>query len=217
MREQRRDFIPDGWISGRFPVGRGRFPILGVRSYDAIAFCDWLSKREVGEWRYRLPTLEEATLYPLRLHTQELIGYWTMEADGKFKSLLIGHTTERASGEVSYLASTLKSLSHCTNYIVETFANPQNDNLIDRSGLIRVLEMEIDIAIKSSRNLNLDIVRDLEVVKSKALLLTRNLGGDSTHQLVNEIADIVNVVNGNIAVRMFEFFEGIRIVKERVK
>jgi energy-coupling factor transporter ATP-binding protein EcfA2 len=48
---------PDHWPGGHFPVGQGHKPVLGVRASDALAFCEWLTRRDSGEWRYRLPWL----------------------------------------------------------------------------------------------------------------------------------------------------------------
>lgn len=58
---QNRWCQPGHWRSARFPVGRGRTPVLGVRRLEAIAFCDWLTAREEGDWCYRIPGAEEIT------------------------------------------------------------------------------------------------------------------------------------------------------------
>src|SRR5262249_45581855 len=41
--------------------GQGKVPALGVRPSDAESFCEWLTERESGEWRYRLPTMGEVS------------------------------------------------------------------------------------------------------------------------------------------------------------
>ena len=46
---------PDHWQRYRFDAGQGRQPVVGVRPTDAVAYCDWLTARESGVWRYRLP------------------------------------------------------------------------------------------------------------------------------------------------------------------
>lgn len=39
----------------QFLAGQAREPIVGVRFFDAQAFCTWLTMREPNEWQYRLP------------------------------------------------------------------------------------------------------------------------------------------------------------------
>lgn len=51
---------PDHWPDYRFKVGHAQQPIDGLRFEDAVAFCDWLTEREGGGVRYRLPSPEEA-------------------------------------------------------------------------------------------------------------------------------------------------------------
>ena len=74
-------YRPDHWPDNHFPQGQGRAPILGVRPSDAIAFCDWLTKREVGGWYYRLPKASEIEDKINRESNSDLLGtdtgYWT--------------------------------------------------------------------------------------------------------------------------------------------
>ncbi len=60
---------PDHWTDMRFVPGQGRTPVLGMRHSDAIAFCDWLSQRAGGTWRYRLPERGEgkSEIEPLQI------------------------------------------------------------------------------------------------------------------------------------------------------
>lgn len=58
--EQGFDYTPDHWREVNFDVARAREEILGVRPQDAVAFCAWLTERDVEGWRYDLPTREEA-------------------------------------------------------------------------------------------------------------------------------------------------------------
>lgn len=54
-RAQGIDRQPDHWSTTYFPSGQAGSPVLGVRLSDAVAFCAWLTARESGIWRYRLP------------------------------------------------------------------------------------------------------------------------------------------------------------------
>lgn len=58
--EQGFDYTPDHWRDVNFDIARAREEILGVRPQDAVAFCAWLTERDVEGWRYDLPTREEA-------------------------------------------------------------------------------------------------------------------------------------------------------------
>lgn len=48
-------FRPIHWEEDRFPAGEGNVPLLGVRSIDAQAFCEWLTMYSQGPWVYHLP------------------------------------------------------------------------------------------------------------------------------------------------------------------
>jgi hypothetical protein len=81
MRAQEKFFQPDHWTSLTFAAGQADCPISGVRTDDAVAFCDWLTKRQGGGRRYRLPSPDEARRYEAK--TTELAA-WCRDGD-KFK------------------------------------------------------------------------------------------------------------------------------------
>jgi hypothetical protein len=76
---------PDHWTDRQFTRGTGQQPIAGVRPSDAQAFCHWLSERDPGPWRYRLPTAQEKTRPPLNHADTNAdappVGYWTLKID----------------------------------------------------------------------------------------------------------------------------------------
>lgn len=51
---------PDHWDSGFFPPGTARLPATGMRHSDALEFSIWLTRRESGSWKYRVPSGTEA-------------------------------------------------------------------------------------------------------------------------------------------------------------
>src|SRR5688500_16804826 len=83
MREQRKYYQPDHWTTYQFPKGQAREPILGVRYSDAEAFCEWLTNRENGEWKYRLPSQQEAKDYLLTTFIQVPLGYWIIGTENE--------------------------------------------------------------------------------------------------------------------------------------
>ena len=76
---------PDHWTDSHFTRGTGQQPVAGVRPSDAQAFCQWLSERDPGPWRFRLPTAQEKTRPPLNHPDTEtdvsIVGYWTLNND----------------------------------------------------------------------------------------------------------------------------------------
>lgn len=49
-----------------------------MRRSDAIAFCDWLTKQESGDWHYRVPTSKESKNISMR---KPGIGYWIKDGN----------------------------------------------------------------------------------------------------------------------------------------
>jgi hypothetical protein len=92
MRKQGKYYQPDHWTSYRFPVKQARTPVVGVRLSAAKAFCEWLIKRELREWSYRLPTSVEADQFPLTDRIQSPLGYWTEGLKDKVGFSWIGST-----------------------------------------------------------------------------------------------------------------------------
>lgn len=49
---------PKDWINGTFPTNKAKYPVTNVSYYDAVAYCNWLSKNDSSA-TYRLPTEKE--------------------------------------------------------------------------------------------------------------------------------------------------------------
>jgi hypothetical protein len=108
MQEDGQYFRPDHWISDQFPDGQGREAILGVRFSDALAFCKWLTERETGDWRYRLPTTAEAEKYLLTPGSNRSpLGYWVTESDNQARFAWIGNVATDPRGINDDLISVL--------------------------------------------------------------------------------------------------------------
>ena len=49
---------PEDWTDGAYPTGRDKHPVVNVTYDDAVAYCQWLTRKDGGA-KYRLPTAEE--------------------------------------------------------------------------------------------------------------------------------------------------------------
>lgn len=49
---------PQNWANGTYPNGQGNYPVIYVTYNDAVAYCNWLSKKDHST-TYRLPTEQE--------------------------------------------------------------------------------------------------------------------------------------------------------------
>ncbi len=236
MLEQEKYYQPDHWTSYQFPVGKAREPILGVRYSDAVAFCEWLTSREDGEWIYRLLSEDEVKQYSSEILVDKIRGYWASGIEGMDKQFV---------------------------WFCPIPANPRSfdiDHIYDPTlilkrtlDLARILEIDIDFtsALDIDRNINLtrDIVDNSLVDKA----FNRDLNNsrsilDIAAQLDLARADAINHIFGralnpssnpasinnasssfplNLFVDIFTLqeriagrspaFEGIRLVKERIR
>jgi energy-coupling factor transporter ATP-binding protein EcfA2 len=78
MREQGNYFQPEHWADYNFVSGQALTPVSGVQAREANAFCEWLTRRQGGNIRYRLPLPSEARQFPAR--TDEL-ATWCKDRD----------------------------------------------------------------------------------------------------------------------------------------
>ena len=61
--------VPEHWQTNQFPPGDGRSPVVGVRPAGAVAFCEWLTRRDVDtQWHFRLPYAEELKIVSQQSH-----------------------------------------------------------------------------------------------------------------------------------------------------
>lgn len=59
MQVQGLYFYPDTWTETVFRHGEALSPVLGMRSQDVLAFCDWLTKRDIWFYKFRIPNAAE--------------------------------------------------------------------------------------------------------------------------------------------------------------
>jgi len=151
MRVQGKYHQPDHWASDQFPVGQARAPVLGVRYSDAEAFCAWLTQHEGGEWRFRLPTAEEAATRPLEAYSISPLGYW-----------LAGKVNEDRFAWNGTAPLNPRSLDL---NLAQTLARDR-DSEVD-------LDRELALALARHRTRPLDLTRALDLAHTLALVLDR--------------------------------------------
>ena len=257
MRKQDKYYQPDHWNSFLFPNGHARKPILGSRHSDAVAFCIWLTQRENGEWRYRLPAHSEAFNYPIESYTQAPLGYWIMDDNNQSGFFWVGPVPldARQINLASVLAYThahlfvrgLLNLSkaHARAFVrsldldVERVLTHYRDSVLDldrdRERLLNLAKAlkhggEIARARHSELGLDLDRVRALNRSDILAFVRTIELILDIILDLENiRVPDLEHVREFALEIcinictlqeRIFGLspaFEGIRLVKERIR
>ncbi len=195
MREQGKYYQPDHWTSYQFPKGQAREPILGVRHSDAVAFCDWLTQRENQGWKYRLPTQEETTNFPINLLRHGPLGYLENK---EFEFAWVNSIPKDPRGIASAL-----DFPRISNIDV-THANTFN-NALDFN---RNRNFNLDRAIDPSRSHILDLARIATIDHT----LNQTIETDLALDLYVDIVTLRERIAGRSPA-----FEGIRLVKERIR
>lgn len=202
-------FVPTNWVSGSFAPGQARAAVVGVSGKDTQQFCDWLSKREIRDWRYRLPTSKEAKDYPLELSSQVPIGYW-IQNEGWWgpEPFLIGSHSEGDGWLYNNLIEEIEHAISLANFLSDHLEKP--DITAYPSGIPGAILSNINLALENSRKLNLYIAGDVEVVQKLAMTMVQ-------HTDVVSAKKLSDTMNERIAGHLPYYFEGIRLVKERTK
>ena len=180
-RNEGKQYQPDHWLTIHHPKEAGLHPVVGVRPSDAAVFCEWLTEREKGKFRFRLPT---------RLETQELVdrcqetGYWIRD-EGDF-ALKIDGAGPAISGE---------RLQHYRARDLALDRGLERDLALDRANDLdadlalsraRTLARALDRARAFDRALDRALDLDIELVLDRAL--DRALDIDRTRALDRDLA-----------------------------
>jgi hypothetical protein len=191
MREQGKYYQPDHWTSYQFPEGQARDPILGMRYSDAIAFCKWLTQRQGGEWKFRLPKQEEANALPMTSLGKSLLGCWV---DGNDNFVWIGAVPKNPRN------LDFEALNRARNYTLTYALNRALDRALDFD-----LNRVIDLALKPNRCVDtIDHARGLANTLFSTRTRDRALDLDHNHDkaLANAISiarDLVLVLDLDLA------------------
>jgi hypothetical protein len=194
MREQGKYYQPDHWTSYQFSAGQAREPILGVRHSDAIAFCEWLTQREWDKWLYRLPTQQDAKLYPMNIRGTRPIGNWLNE-----------------QSQFAWIDSIPKDA-------LALGSSRELPSILNRDIKIP-LNIERDINLSRDVGLNIDRVFDRTRVLSRAYDITVALEQINerfymVYTFAPDLFSDIFILQERIAGRS-PAFEGIRLVRER--
>ena len=73
-------YQPDHWTVYTFQKGTAQEPIRGVRAKDVEEFCAWLTQRQEGDVRYRLPLPSEVMDYQPKIVKDDLAA-WCKEGN----------------------------------------------------------------------------------------------------------------------------------------
>lgn len=95
-------YQPDHWVQRCFAKGDALSPVKGIRPEDAEAFCKWLTQRQGGNMRYRLPSPDEAAQHQARRSIKEKLASWS---HGEIGYVLVG----LAASDIQTIMSGLRS------------------------------------------------------------------------------------------------------------
>ena len=240
MRERGKYYQPDHWTSYQFPEGQAREPILGVRHSDAGAFCAWLTNRDASEWNYHLPTEENAEQFPKKASDQRQLGYW-LNVEHKFAWVIPvpnnirGINREHIHGRV--LVFTRAQYGHIEGLFASNRAR-NIDRDLDRA---RALDQAVDPAHERAGVCALDLARvrdfadslglityDLDVALTRYLAIDLNFDKELNSALLHALYEVnERDLALDIYIDIFTLlermagrspaFEGIRLVKERIR
>jgi len=223
MREQGKYYQPDHWSSYQFPQGQAREPILGVRISDVKTFCDWLTKRDIVKWSYRLPTFIETRQHPLISPVASPLGYWQVGANEVVIFTWVGsfHHNPRnidlQSMRNSIMSSVLDELDLNSGF-AQTFIRNVDFTFAPSDGidlsryLFHTVDSDIDFSLALNRFFITERIRAIDRAVELILKRFHVRAPDFTLKLYLDLYTLQE----RIAERS-PAFEGIRLVKERIK
>ncbi len=192
MRKKGKYYQPDHWKSYQFPKNKGQTPVVGVRSSDAVAFCEWLTKREGDNWIYRIPSVTEilelnqeiASVHEETLGKQ-MIGYWLSMNDGAFELSIKTKKDaelifEQAKKDLLVCFSSFKDQEHIKILIHTLVSSFDLSQVLDTpydldQDLTRIRDRVGDLQYYFDRNLGRNNDLDQNRVMSFAFVLARDL------------------------------------------
>ena len=166
---QGRYHQPEHWSTTTFPPGQGHVALLGMRPADVRAFCEWLTEKDAGIWRYRMPTMSEHQQIEVNLQGrckfESGTGYWVNEGQafvwvgGKVQSLHVKGSDKTFDTFAFDIAGDLASARGCAS----------------AGDLARALASAGDLALALDRASALASASDLARAGALASALARDL------------------------------------------
>jgi|GEM_PF-4815176 len=175
---------PDHWVSVNPLQSQLHSPLAGIRSTDAIAFCHWMGTNIDPEHIYRLPSLDEESLFSLNKST---LNTWCFD----------GNRFLLSNFSINFISDLVDSLNRLSNPysipLVMQFFFQDNQNYLDskyqiqretadnnRSDLFLALDYVLDfnLSSKQTRALAVGTNQDLlclrEFIKAYKVAFSRN-------------------------------------------
>lgn len=184
-RKEDRYYQPDHWLTYRYPEGTSGDPITGIRSTDAIDFCEWLNGRYPNrEFRYRIPSVEEVKATPgansevgcwCSIGARNIIGgispeHWRLW-ESKIGEMFRHDLAFVCSGQLAQDSLETK----LSNIPLEYARGVMNDSLYGSSVHIQDADLRRALNMILIRDRKWDLTRLENVIRSCALALDINL------------------------------------------
>lgn len=235
MREQGKYYQPDHWTSYQFSAGQALEAILGVRYSDAENFCEWLNKREVKTWRYRLPNQREGNNHLIRFLGVKTSGYWctSIKTDDRFIWIIMNSSDIYSINHAKELELFFAQIIDQT----DDYSLKKSIKIACSLALKRIMPIDIgfvlsdintlyeddgilDVLSRRSPNFReMNISFPLSYVLHKVRMAFTNPYGDPFYRVIARFLSHyveLKVLQERIAGRS-PAFEGIRLVKERIR
>ncbi|MBS1791509.1 MAG: NACHT domain-containing protein [Acidobacteria bacterium] len=174
LRTQGKYNQPDHWDGVTFPSGQALTPVRGVRAEDALAFCEWLTQRNGGGWRYRLPYGDESEDWKSEEST---LGWWCVVGQGFQLTGILPMQEQAIARQLQKIGSPVFPLPAITNAL--DLALEQALALAFRPTLAITFaiasKLVHDLTLARSHALDLARVRELARSRARANELARDL------------------------------------------
>ncbi|GHO98536.1 hypothetical protein KSF_085840 [Reticulibacter mediterranei] len=184
---QGTSFQPDHWTIDHFLQGDGKKPILGVRPTDALAFCEWLTKRTLDGRTYRLPTIKENDKININN------GYWIKGNDSFLLSENSYHMLEtiRKNDIYVYVKDALETVLNDESNI-----NKKDDKYLQNKVHITIIErrmQESNYGITFTGNLTANFISALKYASyhTPPSRLKQTFNFDRTFDFASSLAHVM--------------------------
>jgi len=175
---------PDHWPTYRFPEGTAADPITGIRSTDAVDFCEWLNRQYPHrDFKYRIPTLEEVKANP---SAKPEVGSWCSISN---KKIIAGINQDCWRGWQARVRETLKA----DVAFVRSENTDRGDSQMPFADL--PLDRALDVMSIDNNSVFSNRIRDKDLKRALNMILTRDQKRDAVflEGVLRSLAFIVDV------------------------